>query len=135
VSAGEEPEGRTEDAPGGRSEDPRTSAREAERERRGSGRSEPDVRDGTATEPEPATPLTQQVGRIIVAIVAVLFLIFSFFNVHEVDVDWLITETETPLIVLLIGAFLIGLLVGAGIFWRRQRVRTRLERRDRPDGS
>lgn len=134
MSAGEEPEDGTGDGTGDGPEDASTSADRTGRKQRRGGPAEPDTREATAAESEPATPITQHVGRIIVALIAVLFLVFSFFNVHEVEVDWLLAETETPLIVLLIGAFLVGLLVGAGIFWRRQHVRTRLERRERGQG-
>jgi uncharacterized integral membrane protein len=76
------------------------------------------------------TPLTQQIGRVVLALLAVAFLAFSLVNRQPVLVDWVVTETLTPLIALLIGAFLLGVAVGAGLFWRRTRRRRRLEQTD-----
>lgn len=79
----------------------------------------PDETDSAAS----STPLTQQVGRAVLLLIAVLFLAFSLVNRQPVAVDWVVTQTATPLILLLVGAFVLGLLVGAGLFWRRVRHR------------
>lgn len=68
-------------------------------------------------------PFTQFVGRVVVAAVAVLFLVFTLINRHEVTVDWVLRESQVSLIVLLLGSFLLGVVVGSGWFWRRQRAR------------
>ncbi|MFN2557337.1 MAG: hypothetical protein ABR592_10830 [Nitriliruptorales bacterium] len=92
------------------------------------------AREAAPTEPAVAhrTPFTQQVGRVIVGVAAVLFLVFAFVNSQRVTFDWIFGETEAmttpegviggvPLIVLLLGAFLLGAVVGAGLLWRTQR--------------
>lgn len=92
--------------------------------------------------PDEPLPFSQVVGRVVLAIVALLFLIFALFNMQPVDFNWIFGETEVvtrggeqvgggvPLIVLLIGSFVLGGLVGAGAFWRRERKRkARWERR------
>jgi uncharacterized integral membrane protein len=88
------------------------------------------------------TPLSQVVGRIVLGIVAVLFVIFSLFNLQRVDFSWIFGSTQVitrggeyvgggvPLIVLLLGSFALGASVGAGFVWRRERIkRARWERR------
>ncbi|MBW3561957.1 MAG: hypothetical protein KY437_05620 [Actinobacteria bacterium] len=101
--------------------------------------------EGTRTDhpvPDEPLPFSQVVGRVALGIIALLFLIFAFFNLQPVDFNWIFGETEVvtqggervrggvPLIVLLIGSFVLGGLVGAGAFWRRERKRkARWERR------
>lgn len=95
-----------------------------------------EARGATPAEPsvEPSTPLTQQIGRVIVGAAAVLFLIFAFVNSQRVTFKWILGQSvavETPegvvggvpLILLLLGAFLLGMVVGAGLLWRTQRAR------------
>lgn len=83
------------------------------------------------------TPLTQQIGRITVFVLAALFLVFALVNLQPVTFSWIFGEStavttptgETtggvPLILLLVTSFLMGAVVGAGLTWRRQRVRRR----------
>ncbi len=83
---------------------------------------------------EPKTPMTQQIGRVVVAVVVILFLIFAFANSQPVTFNWIFgrtTAVETPegivggvpLILLLLVAFLFGMVVGAGLLWRSRRAR------------
>lgn len=86
---------------------------------------------GTATE----TPLTQQIGRIALAVVAVLFGIFAVANAQYVEFSWIFGQTEVverggerlrggvPLIVLLVTSFGLGALVGGFAAWRSRRRR------------
>jgi uncharacterized integral membrane protein len=74
---------------------------------------------------ERRTPATQQIGRVVVVVATVLFLAFALSNRDSVEVSWVVTVTETPLIVVLLVAFVLGFLVGWGLFWRRQRGRAR----------
>ncbi|HEX2029019.1 MAG TPA: LapA family protein [Nitriliruptorales bacterium] len=89
--------------------------------------------------PAPRTvPFTQQVGRIALVVVAVLFVAFTSINVQPVDFHWIFGGTEVvrqggeyvrggvPLIVLLLGSFAVGALLGAGLVWWRHRRRTRV---------
>lgn len=82
----------------------------------------------------PPTPLTQQIGRVVIGLVAVLFLVFAFVNRQRVTFDWILGQSATvetpegvvggvPLIFLLLGAFLLGIVIGAGLLWRTQRAR------------
>lgn len=104
-----------------------------------------DRRDGErAAERGPATghpgdrgplPLSQVVGRVVLGAVAVLFVVFAVFNRQPVTFDWVFGQSEVmerggeyvsggvPLIVLLIGSFVLGGVVGAGLLWRRRRIR------------
>ena len=89
------------------------------------------------TEPtaERETPFTQQLGRIFVAIIAVLFGIFAVVNSQFVAFDWIFGETEVveqggervsggvPLIILLVVSFVLGGLAGWFATWRRGRHR------------
>jgi uncharacterized integral membrane protein len=84
----------------------------------------------------PPTPLTQYLGRIVLVLVAVAFGVFAVANSHRVDFSWVAGETQVvaaadgdrggvPLIVLLLGSFAIGALMGALFEWQFLRKRTR----------
>lgn len=83
------------------------------------------------------TPLTQQVGRIVIVVLAVLFGVFAVGNSQSVDFSWIVGGTQVasdgsggvPLIILLVAAGVIGALLGALIEW--QFLRGRRARRDR----
>lgn len=102
-----------------------------ERPPRAAGRGDPE--EGPEQRPEAAEPrplpFTQLVGRIVLTAVAVLFVVFSLFNRHDVTVEFF-SEWEVPLIVLLLGSLLLGILVGWGWAWRRGRIRRARERRE-----
>jgi uncharacterized integral membrane protein len=78
----------------------------------------------------PPTPLTQQLGRVVLVVLAGLVVVFALANRHPVDFSWIIGETEVvevagerrsggvPLIVLLLGSFVVGALVGALLEWQ-----------------
>lgn len=88
------------------------------------------------------TPFTQQLGRIVVIAIAVLFGIFAVFNAHPVTFNWVFGETEVvesggehlrggvPLIVLLVTSFALGAIVGRLSTWRRDRARRRADRQE-----
>jgi uncharacterized integral membrane protein len=91
-----------------------------------------------------ATPLTQQIGRVVLLVLLVLFGIFAATNAQPVDFSWVFGGTEVtqeptgetsggvPLIVLLLLSFVIGAVVGGGAAWQstRARRRTRDEEHD-----
>lgn len=105
------------------------------------GSAEPGGKDGGKGPAQPITvgkapkPLTQQVGRIAVVAAAAIFLLFALFNWQYVDFSWVFGKTEVltqgnerlsggvPLIVLLVVAFGLGAVVGAGTMHRRRRVK------------
>ncbi|MCC5948046.1 MAG: LapA family protein [Nitriliruptoraceae bacterium] len=89
-------------------------------------------------------PLTQQIGRVAIVILAVLFGIFAVANSQPVDFSWIVGETlvredaagegttgGVPLIILLLVTFVIGGGLGALFEWYFLRSR---RRRDRPGG-
>ena len=96
--------------------------------------------DAAAHEVAPGTPFTQQVGRAVMVVSAILFTIFALANFQYVDFSWIFGETEVvkagdervsggiPLIALLVVAFGLGILVGTFGAWRRGRRRTRAEK-------
>ncbi|MEV8314469.1 LapA family protein [Streptomyces sp. NPDC059900] len=59
-------------------------------------------------------------GRIAVAVVAVLTLVFIFENTHHTKIRLLIPEVTMPLWVALLGTGLIGALCGAYFMRRRK---------------
>jgi uncharacterized integral membrane protein len=88
------------------------------------------------------TPLTQQLGRIVLVALLVLVVVFGLVNSQPVDFSWVFGTTEVvevggervsggvPLIVLLFGAFAVGALIGALFEWQFLRKRqNRPERR------
>jgi uncharacterized integral membrane protein len=88
------------------------------------------------------TPVTQQVGRVVLVLVAVVFTVFALDNAQHVDFSWVVGGTEVVqqagdrvsggvrLIVLLVLAFLAGGTVGALAMVTRARRRAAVERDD-----
>jgi uncharacterized integral membrane protein len=86
--------------------------------------------DAPAAEGASHTPVTQQVGRIVVVLVATLFVVFALVNAQHVDFSWVFGSTEVVesggervsggvrLIVLLIAAFLAGAVVAGTAGWQ-----------------
>ncbi len=89
--------------------------------------------------PEPSgTPVSQIIGRTVIGVLVVLFIVFAIANAQPVDFSWIFGESRVqvdpsgerigggvPLIVLLVAAFLIGLLVGLVVAWQSERNRRR----------
>jgi uncharacterized integral membrane protein len=98
---------------------------------------------GGSAEPEPGarTPVTQQVGRIALVVVAGLFVVFALANAQHVDFSWVLGESEVVqqggervrggvrLIILLLAAFLAGAFVAGVAAWQRARHRHHDEER------
>lgn len=91
-------------------------------------------------EPKPPVPFTQQVGRVALVVLAVLFVVFALANAQPVDFSWLFGESEVlrdsrgrpvsggvPLIVLLIASFVLGALVTALAIFQVRRARSHRE--------
>ncbi|MDX1620342.1 MAG: LapA family protein [Nitriliruptorales bacterium] len=70
-----------------------------------------------------STPFTQQVGRIVMIVIAVLFGVFAVANVDSVTFNWIFGEGDVPLILLLVASFGLGALVAWLATERRQRRR------------
>lgn len=93
------------------------------------------------TRAQDTTPFTQQLGRILVAVIVVFFAIFAVVNAQYVEFNWVFGDTEVveqggervsggvPLIVLLVASFVLGALAGWFATWRSHR------HRDRGEGS
>lgn len=90
-------------------------------------------------------PFTQQVGRITLVVLAVLFAVFAVTNSQFVDFNWIFGSTEistspsgerlsggVPLIILLVVSFALGAAVGGLWVWRSGR-RTPDADADEPD--
>lgn len=104
----------------------------------------PGAEPGATAEP---VPLSQQVGRVVLIAIAVLFIIFAVFNSQPVSFDWVFGESQVveqggeyvgggvPLIVLLIGSFVLGGIVGAGLLWRQRKVRRARRRSEDSSGT
>ena len=79
------------------------------------------------------TPLTQQIGRVVVVLLLVVFGVFAATNAQPVDFSWVFGSTEVvdgpgeateggvPLIVLLLASFAVGALAGAALVWQSRR--------------
>lgn len=105
------------------------------------GRDEAKATDGR-TPARASLPVSQVVGRLVIGLLAVLFVVFALFNRQPVDFSWVFGETQVvqeggeyvrggvPLIILMIGSFVLGSIVTAGIMWRRRRVRDTRRRRN-----
>lgn len=103
-------------------------------------RGDPDA-DSPPAEPDsasaPPTPVTQQVGRVTIIVLAVLFGVFALDNAQFVDFSWIFGESQVvesggqrvgggvPLILLLLASFVLGAAVGGLLGWRRRRRRRR----------
>jgi uncharacterized integral membrane protein len=48
-----------------------------------------------------------------------LVIVFAVLNTNKVKVDWIVTTTDTALIVVIVVSFLLGAIAGA-LFWRRR---------------
>jgi uncharacterized integral membrane protein len=94
----------------------------------------------------PPTPVTQQIGRVVVLLLVVLFGVFAATNAHRGDFSWVfgtaeVTETAAgderggvPLILLLLVSFAVGAVAGAGLVWQSGRARRRAGADDARDG-
>ena len=100
-----------------------------------------------AEEVTPPTPFTQQLGRVTIVVIAALFGVFAVANSQRVDFSWVFGETTVrtaadgegtvggvPLIVLLLGAFVIGAVIAILTelyVSRSRRARKAAQQRDR----
>lgn len=96
--------------------------------------SKPNGHDAGGDATPARTPVTQQIGRGVVVLLAVAFGVFAVANAQHVEFSWLFGETQVefdasgarvdggvPLIVLLVGSLAVGVVVGMAIAWQRAR--------------
>jgi len=57
--------------------------------------------------------------RIAALVVGVLIVVFAVVNTNEVKVSWIVTSTQTPLIIVIAVSFLLGLAGGYLLRGRR----------------
>jgi uncharacterized integral membrane protein len=63
----------------------------------------------------------QTVRILAIVVLAGILALWAFANTDEVDVDWLVTTTSGPLVVVIAISALIGFLLGAVATWRQGR--------------
>ncbi len=102
------------------------------------GRSDASESSDSAQTVRPPVPLTQQIGRVVVFLLAVLFGVFAVANSQSVDFSWIFGGTEVqvapdgtrvaggvPLIVLMLGSAVVGAGVTGFLVWQAGRARRR----------
>lgn len=57
--------------------------------------------------------------RIAALVVGVIIVVFAIVNTDKVKVDWIVTSSSTPLIIVIAVSFLLGLAVGYLVRGRR----------------
>lgn len=100
----------------------------------------------SGAQPKPPVPFTQQLGRVSLVVLAVLFVVFALANAQPVDFSWVFGESEVlrdsrgrpvgggvPLIVLLIASFVLGALVTALAIFQVRRARSHRDAADRAE--
>jgi uncharacterized integral membrane protein len=67
-----------------------------------------------STQERPPKKERDYLSKTIAAIaVAILLIAFGLSNRHDVPIDWLVTTTKTPLIVVIVVSAVLGALLGA----------------------
>jgi len=84
---------------------------------------------------KPPAPISTIIGRVLLAILGIVFIVFAVLNVQNVSFNYIFGESErtalpngeltggVPLILLLVGSFLVGIIFGSFMSWRRRRVK------------
>jgi uncharacterized integral membrane protein len=67
----------------------------------------------------PVRSRSDQARLILAGIVGGLAIAFAVLNVNKVEVDWIIDTVQTPLIVVIVVSWLVGLALGYGLARRR----------------
>jgi uncharacterized integral membrane protein len=77
-------------------------------------------RQTTATRPRSRAPSRRQVAA---AIIAVVVAVFALVNLNDVKVHWVLGTYQTPLIVVIVLAFLLGIALDRLVLMRAKRKR------------
>jgi uncharacterized integral membrane protein len=70
---------------------------------------------------EPGKPTRRLAGMIPAAIAGGLAVLFAVLNLQRVQMDWIVTSTRTPLIVVIVLFAALGFICGAFLAGRRRR--------------
>jgi uncharacterized integral membrane protein len=70
---------------------------------------------------EPARPARRTRGMIPAAIAGGLAVLFAVLNLQRVQMDWIVTSTRTPLILVIVVFTVLGFLAGFLLASRRRR--------------
>jgi uncharacterized integral membrane protein len=73
----------------------------------------------TSSGRSPARSRGDQARLILAGIVGGLAIAFAVLNVNKVEVDWIVDTVQTPLIVVIVVSWLVGLALGYGLARRR----------------
>jgi uncharacterized integral membrane protein len=65
--------------------------------------------------------LGQTVRIVVLVVVAAVLVVWAGSNTQDVEVDWLFDTTTNSLVVVIVGAALLGFLIGLFVAWRRRR--------------
>jgi uncharacterized integral membrane protein len=89
----------------------------------------PTMGPGQTQVPTPPAPKTAEQRRYqarvtIAAIIGVLVIIFAVLNLNNVKVHWLFTTGQTPLIIVIVAAFALGMLGDRLLIRRKQKRRS-----------
>ncbi len=68
---------------------------------------------------------------VISFIVLFIFAVFAIINTQEVSINFLFTDVTIPLIIVILGSFILGALTTALTAWRSRRKKTRSSETDR----
>ncbi len=74
---------------------------------------------GGAGAPKPRPSRKAQARLLLSGAAIVLMIVFAVLNTDKVKVDWIVTTTQTPLIVVIIVSFVLG-AIGGALLWRRR---------------
>jgi uncharacterized integral membrane protein len=83
--------------------------------------------DPLDTKPAKTVDKKEQTRRIAAAVIAVLIIALAVANLNEVKVHWIVATTSTPLIVVIVVSFVLGL--GGGYLLRGRRAGARAEKK------
>lgn len=77
----------------------------------------------SSKEAKPQKTINPQI--VISFIVVFIFAVFAIVNTQEVSISFVFTEVEIPLIIVILGSFILGALTTALSSWRSRRKKTR----------
>ena len=83
----------------------------------------PDANKGTQTTQTSQKTVNPQI--VISFIVVFIFAVFAIVNTQEVSISFVFTEVEIPLIIVILGSFILGALTTALTSWRSRRKKTK----------